>query len=77
MLELLVTAELLCTVELLETLFDSLLCLADDSGLFAVEELEICVSLVLFVLGLDGVSSPQAEKKHAATKQLKKIFDFI
>ena len=61
--------ELLVTAELLETLFDSSLCLADDSGLFAVEELEICVSLVLFVLGLDGVSSPQADKRHAAAMQ--------
>jgi hypothetical protein len=68
LLELLVTVELLCTVELLETSFESLPTLADDAGKLTVEELETCESPVLLP-GLVEESSPQADRMHAAAMQ--------
>ena len=61
---------MLCCAELLETFFESLLFETDDVGGLTTEELETCVSPVLFVLGLVDESSPQAVKRHAAAIQL-------
>lgn len=57
---------MLCCAELLETFFESLLSVAADVGALTTEELETCVSPMLFELGLVDESSPHADKRHMA-----------
>lgn len=64
---------MLCCAELLETFFESLLFDPDDVGVLATEELETCVSPVLFVLGLVDESSPQAKKIVLIAKREKNL----
>ena len=63
------SAELLeASFESLELVLDSLFSFADDVGSLETDELETFASLV-FVLGLAEESSPQADKRLAATIQ--------
>ena len=58
----------LFSAELLEFVLDSLFSFADDVGSLETDELETFASPV-FVLGLVEESSPQADKRLAATIQ--------